>query len=302
MELKTLPNHKIDKKRWHHLNEGSNITCAIYNSPAYLDVMASGWEAIVINNYETALALPFKKKMGLKVYGMPPFVQKMAIIGHQSEEHIRAIQEALFKNKLVHLAFDKPYFPDFEYKKRNNYCIDLRSGYENILHNYRPNCKNILNKAKKNNLRVEVLEDFKITLKAFKKTYGAVSRYKEGQFDVLTHFLLQHPEKYTCYGVLTQDNQIAYSAIILQDTHRYYYLMSGADKDFRDLNATYFFIDWFLNRHAGQDKTFDFEGSDIPSVAFFFQRFGPVSEPYYNYFVNNHIFPIKQILDQKLKY
>lgn len=302
MNIRIVPNEQVDKERWDRINWTTNRKSAVYNSTRYLDVLSPGWEAVIINDYEAFTALPKKTKMGLTVYGNSPFLQKLAIIGNSNEVNAAAIGRMIGKLKLTHLSFDARYFNYSVPQVRNNYYIDLSEGYEAIARKYKGNGRASIRSARKNGLRVERLQDYTITFSGFREGFGEVSSYKTEHFDRLSVFLQQNGDLFDCYGVLNEEGEVVYSAIILKDAFRYYYLVSGARPQYRHLYPTYFFMDWFLQQHAGQEeRIFDFEGSDIPSVAFYFQRYGPELEQYYTYYRNNYFFPLKQILNKKFK-
>jgi hypothetical protein len=46
------------------------------------------------------------------------------------------------------------------------------------------------------------------------------------------------------------------------------------------IGASHALIDAFIKDHAGKKMLLDFEGSDIPNLAFFYSSFGAVEEEY----------------------
>lgn len=301
MKIQLLNNTQIDKVKWNALNNATNTIAAVYNSSAYLDALSPNWEALIINDYDVALALPYKQKACLKLYSNPVFLQKLSIIGKPSQEHLQLLQKELERIKLFQLSLDYRYFNAFQCKQRNNYYIDLSLSYDILLKAYKSDAKVNVRKSKTFGLKVERLPDFRFTFESYKKTYGHLNGYTLSHFNALALFLEQQPNAYDCYAVYNAQQQIVYSVILLKDAHRYYYLMSGAQKEFQSLRPTYFFIDWFLQEHAQQTgKIFDFEGSDLPNVAFYFERYGAELEHYYQYYQNKLSFPLQKILDKKL--
>lgn len=302
MNVRIVVHEQIDKEKWDRINGAENRKASVYNSTAYLDALSPGWDAIVVNDYEAFTALPKKAKMGLTVYGNPPFLQKLSIIGDRSEANAAAIGRIIGQLKLTHLSFDEAYFGYAKPRIRNNFYIDLSATYETIAANYKSGGKASVKKAGMCGLRVVRLDDYRLTFDGFGESFSEVSSYKPAHFEQLAFFLDSQPDMFDCYGVLNEAGEVVFSAIILKDAFRYYYLVSGARPQYRHLYPTYFFMDWFLQQHAGEKgRIFDFEGSDIPSVAFYFQRYGPETEHYYTYYRNNYFFPLKQLLDKKLK-
>ena len=56
--------------------------------------------------------------------------------------------------------------------------------------------------------------------------------------------------------------------------------MVGNHPDGKVIGASHALIDAFIKDHAGQDLILDFEGSDIPNLAFFYNGFGATEEIY----------------------
>jgi hypothetical protein len=46
------------------------------------------------------------------------------------------------------------------------------------------------------------------------------------------------------------------------------------------MEANHFLFDQLIREFAGQDLILDFEGSDLPGVARFYQKFGPQNQPF----------------------
>jgi hypothetical protein len=54
----------------------------------------------------------------------------------------------------------------------------------------------------------------------------------------------------------------------------------GNNPDGKTIGASHAVIDAIIKDHAGKNLLLDFEGSDIPSLAFFYSSFGSVEEKY----------------------
>ena len=74
----------------------------------------------------------------------------------------------------------------------------------------------------------------------------------------------------------------AHAAIyIVWDERSAYYLMGGADPEFRDSGAMGFLMWEAIKHSATVTRAFDFEGSMIESIENFFRGFGAVQKPYH---------------------
>jgi hypothetical protein len=63
-------------------------------------------------------------------------------------------------------------------------------------------------------------------------------------------------------------------------------VFGASDQLGRDLYSMHVLLDHLIERHAGKNLHFDFEGSDIPGVADFFKSFGARVEPYWELRMN----------------
>lgn len=95
---------------------------------------------------------------------------------------------------------------------------------------------------------------------------------------------------------------MVYQCLCLKDDNRIYYLISAPTRKGIELKATYWCLDQIIRQFAMQNLIFDFEGSDIEDVAFYYTRFGAWKEPYYNYKQNTLPWGVKHIIKQKLGY
>ena len=100
-----------------------------------------------------------------------------------------------------------------------------------------------------------------------------------GRFEKLFH-LLYSKQKATTYGVYTKEGQLIASAVFFFSHKRAYYIMVGNHPNGKTLGASHALINAFIKDNAGEDLLLDFEGSDIPSLAFFYSSFGAVEEKY----------------------
>ena len=56
--------------------------------------------------------------------------------------------------------------------------------------------------------------------------------------------------------------------------------MSATSKKGRKNNANYFLLYYVIKEFSGQKLIFDFEGSEVPSINFFFKKFGAIEQSY----------------------
>lgn len=89
------------------------------------------------------------------------------------------------------------------------------------------------------------------------------------------------------------ENNLLSTAIFFQDKKRIYLILSATPPDGRDADAQHFLIDNLIREFENCPLLLDFEGSSIPSIAYFNQRFGAENQPYYFVKWNNLPWPLK---------
>lgn len=67
-----LENEQIDKQKWDKAVKNSDFSI-VYAMSWYLDVVASGWSALVEDDYKTLMPLVSNSKMGIKYLYQPLF-------------------------------------------------------------------------------------------------------------------------------------------------------------------------------------------------------------------------------------
>ena len=78
--IRYLERRDIDKSKWDAcISKAPNQN--IYGYAAYLDTMAVNWDALIINDYEAVLPLPWKKKFGICYLYTPRFTSPLAVYG-----------------------------------------------------------------------------------------------------------------------------------------------------------------------------------------------------------------------------
>ncbi|HRQ50472.1 MAG TPA: hypothetical protein PLR74_08050 [Agriterribacter sp.] len=80
---------------------------------------------------------------------------------------------------------------------------------------------------------------------------------------------------------------------MLYDNNFVYSLVGGSTAKGKTMGAFYLLTDTAIQDHAGTNKTFRFEGSDISGIAFFNRQFGSTPVYYWHVRMNRLPFPVK---------
>jgi hypothetical protein len=294
-DLQYLERHQIDTIQWDRCIAGAT-NGLIYGYSWYLDHMAHNWDALVWNNYQAVMPLPFKKKWGIRYVTTPPFVQRLAVFGNEvPAQVIQAFyQEAGRRFSYIDLmtaeAMDEK---NWQSTVRQNLVIDLSPGYEAISAGYTDECKSNIRKSVQRGCRFTTSIDIEQVIRLYRDMYG---QYYSGDAYQRLSQLAQAALLKKCLiiaGVAGQTGKIIQGALLFNIDQRIYYMLAAPTADGRKARATYYFIDQVIRRYAGQPLLFDFEGSDIPDVAAFYNRFGPARELYYHHICNQLPWPLR---------
>jgi hypothetical protein len=306
LDIRILHNSKIDKAKWDACIDADH-TALIYSRSWLLDIMADDWYGLVAGDYTAVLPLPVKTKFGLRFIAMPPFVQQLNIAGKYDNTLINALQkEVLQFSSLIQFstAYKGLLLPETEAVKRTNYILPLDRPYGAILDKYTSPCRKNLAKAARRGCRLceDISTNDVVTF--YSNAYSSRSSYTGkhiGAIKQLLDYAKAHGQC-TVTGVRDGEGMMVYAGALLDDGRRLYYILGAPDEKGREMRATYFFIDRMIQRFAGQRALFNFEGSDIPSVAQFYQSFSPDIEYYYRFYINRYPFPLKKLIDKRLGY
>lgn len=294
-QIDIIPSHKIDRQKWNNCIHDSNSPL-IYAQSFYLDHVADNWDGIVLNDYEVVMPVPWRKKAGIRYCYDVPFVQQLGYFSSSSAEKYHALLiDQLF-------AFCKYGNYNFNYKNRfesakscTNYILELATGYEKINERYNDDLLNNLKKAMKQSF-IYREESYEIAIDMYKELYGkrlpALMEKDYENFKKLCSYLIQQGD-IVVRKVSNMNNDLLAVALLLKDRHRLYNLMNSTTDAGKKTGANYFLYDQVFSEFASSNFLFDFEGSDIPGVKSFYEKFGAVNQPYYRLHFNRLPFPLK---------
>jgi hypothetical protein len=298
--VQIIPSNQIDKAKWDAC-VANNSNGLIYATTAFLNTIAKEWKGIVINDYETIFPLCIKQKFGIQYLYTPPFIQQLGFIGNNelvTEKIIAAIFEKV-KYGSVNLNYSNINFNAIQQcKVHSNYVIDLNQNYQQIKANYKKSIDYSLNKASKQNLKYTADISFEIAIENYQKhNQQALQHVGLEDYNNLGKLLseLQQEEKVIVRKVVNGSNETLSIAVLLKDNKRFYNLINYTSNEGRQAEANYFLYGKILEEFAETPMLFDFEGSDLPGVKSFYEKFGAVNQPYFHWHFNQLPFFLKWI-------
>ncbi len=284
--IQYLSHNEIDKTKWDKcIDESDNGL--IYGYSFYLDHMARHWDGLVLNDYEAIMSLTWNRKFGIYYLYQPPFTACLGVFGKNLKQGIikEFIQAIPQKFKLIEISLNYGNVftsqPDF-LVSRTNYILSLNKNYNELYQGYRENHQRNIQKSlqagctvKKN---IEVEEIIQLNKEQAKK----IALLAGTDYDRLKKLFefLSHQDKVLSYGITSKQNKLLASCVFFFSHKRAYYILVGNHPDSRNTGASHALIDAFIKDHAGKDLILDFEGSDIPNLALFYNGFGAREEIY----------------------
>jgi lipid II:glycine glycyltransferase (peptidoglycan interpeptide bridge formation enzyme) len=275
---------EIDTQKWDACVEraGNGL---IYAYSFYLDHMARNWDALVLNEYEAVMPLPWNKKYGVSYLYQPFLTAQLGVFGNNlSSSFVESFIDAIpSRFRLTEMSLNRDNITDnlTDLSLRSNYVLDLSPSYEVLYNGYRENIKRNIRKATQLGCKtVTGFDAEKVIALALEqmRDYDKVVKENVAQFRSLYH-LLQQKGMAVTYGIELNRKLIS-SCIFFFSHQRAYYILVGNHPDGKTVGASHMLIDAFIKDHAGKKLLLDFEGSDIRNLAFFYSSFGAKLENY----------------------
>ncbi len=299
MEIKYLEHNEIDKAKW-DLCINQAINRLPYAFSWYLDVVSPNWHALVSDDYKFVFPITWRNKMGFNYLYQPLFTQQLGIFSSLpvsfavSNDFLNAIPS---KFKLIEInlnSFNPAAGNKFVASKRLNFEMDLSLSYEEIRKFYSDNQKRNINKAKKNELKINQ-PDISEVISLFKNDRGLkVERMKNESFELLRRLYSALKQKGISYirGV-SDGSQTICGGIFIQTEYRIIFLFSGNTVIGKSSGAMSFLIDSVIQENSNKKIILDFEGSNDLGLARYYSSFGSIEHVYLHLKKNTLPFPVR---------
>ena len=287
LAMQRLTRSQIDDDRWNALVAQHNAGLP-YGYTWYLDAATNGqWEAYMLDDYEAVFPVAFTSRP-LRQGVTPPLVQQLC--WYASREVLPTEVAALITQ--LRRRYHKLYLPlshstepalwPHELQERTNLILPLANTYDYLRAGYSRSLRKRINKAAKRlTCQIEALSVSQ--LRAF---YLDNTRHGDGipaevytRIEAVLAALLSRDMGHV-YTARDEQGELQAAGCLAVTPQRVINLFGAST---RDSYGMHLLIDRVIQDYAGQDKLLDFEGSEIPGVAQFFESFGAVLQPYYVY-------------------
>ena len=283
VQIQYRKRHEIDNDKWNLCIETAP-NGLIYAYSFYLDGTADNWDALILNDYEAVMPLPWRKKIGFYYLYQPFFSAQLGVFGNNInanlvENFLKAIPS---KFKLWELSLNHQNIfrlNSFRLFERANFVLPLNHAYETLYTNYRESIKRNIKKSVQYGCHKKTDFDIDDVIELSRQQKHIASDDEFQKFKNL-YLLLKDKSASKTYGIFSDKNELIASCVFTFSHNRAYYILVGNHPNGRTLGASHALINAFITDYAGQNLTLDFEGSDIKNLAFFYSSFGAMEEKY----------------------
>jgi hypothetical protein len=286
--IKYLKHQEIDFIKWDNAIDKS-YNGLVYAYSFYLNAMSnSRWDALVYGDYEAVFPLVWNQKFGFKYLYQPYFIQQLGLFSKHKittdflDKFLLAIPSK-FRYWNIQLNSENVSFNHgISFINRTTYQINLQQEYINIYDNYNADAKKNIAKSTQIGFDFKVNIDLQLVSNVFFEAYGMhypnEKLLKKQIFNCMVSALnLNKGFSRAIYGLDGQLWSVGY--FFISNGYIHYAIAAPTDEG-KKYAATHLLIDEVIKEFSGQKLIFDFEGSDIKSVAYFYSKFGSSAKHY----------------------
>lgn len=252
----------------------------VYACSWWLDIVSPGWEALILDDYSTGMPLTQRKKFGISYLYQPAFTQQLGIFGktNNAEAFLKAIPK---KFRLVEIQLNYLNRPgtseNISLTNKLTHHLPLDRNIEEIRSRYSENTRRNIKKFERTELKIQQEKNIEDLIQIFRSNKGArIETLKEEEYDVLRKLIDASTSRDACTILKVKNNneEVIAGAAFIHSFSSYIFIFSATDQQARETGAMAAIIDHFIERHAGEQKFLDFEGSMNPDLARFYKSFG----------------------------
>jgi hypothetical protein len=279
MNIRLVTRQDIDHQLWDACIDNTT-NGLVYAKIDFLDLMSDQWDAIVIDNYRAIMPIPFRKKWGIRYVYQVPFIQQLGLIGTYDDtellECLNLMQETFRYGGYAFNFLNTTGVPTVA----KNYVLDLTPDYQTIAKGYRNDHRRNLQWDRIRQLEYRKTEAVAETIHLYRELYHHKFQHVPRQsFEHLIRFAQRRPAQ-AIVREARENGKLLSAILALKDHKRLYTLVSATTEQGKKTAANRFLLDRLIREFAGNDLLLDFEGSDLPGVAEYYEGFGAALQPY----------------------
>lgn len=285
-----IPTEQLSKEKWNNLIEELNYQ-GLYCRYEYLQHFCDDWICISNHNQKLLLPVPIRKKMGITYAYTPSFFPQTSIIGKYNEDDIVRLSNKLLS--IVHYG-DLFLQGGLLTNKKINQAIKTNftlasSNWQNKINDHH---KRALEKANKQNFEIQESIQAHVIVSLFKQNYkNKIGHVSNKDYNRLLEWCGQQPNTIQTYCAYL-NGEIQAAAILFYHRNTVYNMLNVVTEKGKSTRANYSLYAHILDWCNKQSSRLDWEGSDIPGIARFYEGWGSEKHMYHHYHINALPFPL----------
>jgi hypothetical protein len=296
-EIRYLRRNQIDVEKWDDcINQSPNGL--LYGTSFYLDSVSS-WNGLVLNNYDAVMPLPWRKKFGFYYLYQPFFCQQLGVFSKHpnpvlTDRFLRHIPDQYSLWDIQLNAANTSL--EFEGKQRKNYLLRLNRPYENLRNAYSRSANRNITKAREAGITITENVSSEEIVGLHRERFGNKLGIGSADYEKLIMLLTKlHSRQLAFFAAAKNDGgETIASSAYLKFKNRLTFLINGNLPESLQNGATHYLKDYVIRKFQQQNILIDFEGSDDPNFARFYEQFGAREVEYYTAIRNNKLpWPLK---------
>lgn len=287
--IRHLRHSEIDKVAWDaHLARCPNKLW--YGLSSTLDAASPGWDALIDEANGSRLALPWRRKYGIRYLYQPFLLQQLGpwALEPSPLDTARFVQAlpSSFRFADIYLCTGDSSLTGLS--EQRNITIDLHRPIGEIRHGYSENHRRNLRKPMAadavwdDGVPIDELEEFLVSSEQFKR-WGIDAR-RIATMRRIMKSAVDGRMAITC-GIRHQGALVA-AGFFVHWGGRLIFLKGLASQQGRAMNAMHHLLDRVIADHAGKDLILDLAGTNDPDLARFYLGFGGTSSVYLRALIN----------------
>lgn len=285
MHFQFFAHTNIDIDRW----DKAISQCENENPYAYstwLNLVCPGWGAYINNDYSILIPIPLKYKFGIRYVSQPLFTQQLGVFNSiplLPDELSLILNDLRAQFKKIHYQFNISNPKINGLKSKTTYTLPLNKSFNELFEGFSMHHQRNINKAlrilNEKKGTIEISKDIEVFIQHFKDTIGRKDTSLKDDDYVMIKKIMQS-QNGRMFLFKAADNKVLGGLYSLESRTKIINLFNFVTNEGKEKRAMFGLVSEWIKQHAGSQKTLDFEGSEIESIAKFYHGFGAAAVTY----------------------
>lgn len=273
----------IDFKRYEEILNQSPFE-SVFMEPWVLNILSPNWGLLVYGDYETIMPVSLNKKFVIPFPIQPPFLQQFSFLGDtKNRVFLLKLLSKKYLRGCINLGnFDSVLGDDFSVRKRPNYILNLNKPLNELEKGFSKDALKNLRKLKEIGYQSGVCSA-KIAIDTYRNAWGKLNNgLTDKHYETLKLFVAKALEnnRINLKAIFASNGELLAAGAFLIGKNRIHYILGGPTELGKTEGATHALIYEIIKEYSYTKMVLDFEGSSIEGVAYFYQKFGALNEPF----------------------